>query len=251
LKPSQIKALRRIVEDEGFVSLYAGAGSDALSSALSSFAFFYCHVFFRKELAKRQNLTAGKAPAISALQEVLLGCLAGIISKGCTMPLSNLVVRMQTSSEEDEKGPTTIKNRSSVLDVAKDIMEEKGVSGFWSGFKSTVVLTLSPSLNLWLFESLKRLLLPRSKQEHPPAAVIFLVSSLASLVSSSALYPLILAKTRLQWKTPAGRSRYRSTREVLQTAYKQDQLKGLCTCFSFWLYFHSQSAQSSAWKVTY
>ena len=188
--------------------------------------------FFEKKSPGVGISNPSKAPALSAFEEILLGAFAGVISKGVTMPLSTMVVRMQTSSQddEDEKGPTVVQNRSSVLDIAREIYEEKGISGFWSGFKSTCVLALFPSLNLYLFNLLKRALLPRSRREHPPAAVIFAISALASAVSATASYPLILAKTRLQWKSPSGKQRYHSTREVLQAAYRKDQLKGLCEC---------------------
>jgi adenine nucleotide transporter 17 len=146
------------------------------------------------------------------------------------MPLSAIVVRMQTSSEDNEEqtGPTVVKDRASIAQVANDIYQEKGLSGFWSGFRATAVLTLNPSLNLYFGELLKRVLLPRSRREHPPAAVIFLISAFASAISSMATYPLILAKTRLQWKSPSGQQRYTSTRQVLRAAYAQKQLGGLC-----------------------
>ena len=52
----QIEALRRVIRDEAFISLYAGLGSDVVSTLLTNFVFFYSNVFLRKEIARRRHL---------------------------------------------------------------------------------------------------------------------------------------------------------------------------------------------------
>lgn len=96
---------------------------------------------------------------------------------------------------------------------------------FFAGFKVSCILTLNPSITLYLFALFKLLLLPKRKQEHPPASAIFITSALASAVASTICFPAILAKTRLQSRGPSGKQ-YKSTQEVLVSLYQKYGLSG-------------------------
>lgn len=122
--------------------------------------------------------TAGKGPArsappiLGALEELAIGCLAGVVAKGIVSPLSMVTVRMQTSKKKKEeveggqKGDKTLVDEGGVesrkaardadsdsesedgsyggspsaLKIAKEIYDEQGLAGFWSGFSSTIIL---------------------------------------------------------------------------------------------------------------
>ncbi|KAL8950367.1 MAG: hypothetical protein Q9183_007527, partial [Haloplaca sp. 2 TL-2023] len=78
------------------------------------------------------------------------------------------------------------------------IKDEKGISGFWSGYSASLVLTLNPSLTFFLFETLKRLLVPRRRRSNPPPQATFLIAAISKAIASSITYPFSLAKSRLQ-----------------------------------------------------
>jgi hypothetical protein len=97
---------------------------------------------------------------LSAVEELAIGCLAGIFAKGVVSPLSMITVRAQTSSEprqevvggregdtraveSDDSGDEDnggYGRAPSALAIGKEIYQEQGLFGFWSGFGSTVIL---------------------------------------------------------------------------------------------------------------
>jgi hypothetical protein len=117
-------------------------------------------------------------PLLGAVEELAIGCLAGVVAKGLVSPLSMIVVRMQTSKAKKEaveggkagdealvdEGGVEKPNRGrkepdsdeesedgdyqaspSALKIAREIYDEQGIGGFWSGFQSTIILVRPPS----------------------------------------------------------------------------------------------------------
>ena len=124
---------------------------------LSSFSYFYFYSLAHKTASNRRlrRRPGTKAPVLSAGEEIALGCLAGIVAKALVSPLSNVTVRQQTGRSQKGKQPAKPREggdddddsdddaafaTGSILRVAQEIYEEKGWSGFWSGFKSSIVL---------------------------------------------------------------------------------------------------------------
>ena len=90
--------------------------------------------------------------------------LAGVVAKGFVSPLSNVTVRQQTATakkrdvdggKEGEEGRVEMKGDAdssdsdddagydhapTIIDVGRDIVDEKGWTGLWSGFKSSIIL---------------------------------------------------------------------------------------------------------------
>lgn len=108
--------------------------------------------------AKGAIAVAGKAAVkLSAAKELLIGSIAGILSRGVTTPLSTITVRKQTAAkakvqpqdqhagksseveEEDEDDDDDYSPDSSIA-IAKDIYQEHGLSGFWRGYGSACAL---------------------------------------------------------------------------------------------------------------
>lgn len=163
-----------------------------------SFLFFLSYSFLRdRRLAAR-----GNAKSLPALEELGVGFVAGALTKLATTPISNIVTRKQAAAlmavAATRDGESAHINVPSASEIAHDIMQEKGLAGFWSGYSASLVLTLNPSLTFFLFENLKKAVLPRHRREHPPPSVTFLLSALSKSCASSITYPFSLAKARLQ-----------------------------------------------------
>ncbi|KAK4332402.1 Peroxisomal adenine nucleotide transporter 1 [Rhodotorula toruloides] len=251
-------AVQTIYRHEGLSAFYSGLGPDSLSTALSQFLYFLAYSALRDRFQARKArqhppTAAGKdgkkssgPPLLSALEELAIGCLAGIFAKGVVSPLSMITVRAQTSSEprqevvggkegdkravesddsgdEDDGG---YGRASSALAIGKEIYQEQGLWGFWSGFGSTVILSINPAITFYGFAALKRLL-PKKNREHPTPAQTFLCGALASAIASALTYPLILAKTRMQFKSPTGRALYRSQFDVFRKTIAKQGVAGL------------------------
>merc|ERR1712093_812398 len=229
-------AIQTIYRSGGLASFYQGLASDTLSTALSSFLYFYLYSALHK-LAQIKY---------TAIEELIIGSLAGIVSRLVTTPLSTITVRKQTASKmrpkkgedaekaisdvkaaEDEEDEDSDYAPDSSLDIAKDIYESHGLTGFWRGYKSACVLTINPAITFYLIEAGKRFFVPARHRSHPTPAQIFLISATSSAIASAVCYPLILAKTRLQWKSPTGKLLYRNMTEVFVKTVKRSGVEGL------------------------
>ena len=130
---------------------------DTLSTIINNFLFFYAFTFLRTRVVARQALQSNaKGPVVlSAIQEVAIGCAAGLFSKFIVTPLSNITVRAQTEKRRSvAKGKKAAKKIDSdsddsddefsgevgLMEIARTIHAERGITGFWSGFQSSILL---------------------------------------------------------------------------------------------------------------
>lgn len=192
-----VDAARKIYLEQGIAGFYPGLAQDTCKSVADSFLFFLAYTIIRQrrivarvgaaKAAKNKNIV------LPILDELAVGVVAGAFSKLFTTPLANIVTRKQTAAKKGGKG-----GDATTADIAAQIRKEKGLGGFWSGYSASLILTLNPSLTLFLNEVLKYSLLPRSKREKPSPAVTFFLAALSKSVASSITYPFSLAKTRAQ-----------------------------------------------------
>lgn len=101
------------------------------------------------------------------------------------------------------------------------------IPGLWSGFETAILLSITPALTFYSTNIFTRLLLPRASRESPNSAQIFLTSALGNAASTTLLYPLIIAKTLLQYRDPSGKRMYRNLADVLLKVTKRKGLRGL------------------------
>lgn len=248
------------MDQNGVKGLYQGLGSDTLSNTLSNFLFFYFRSFFMEAVKERKKARLpppaagakgkGKAPSIviTAAEDLAIGALAGIVSRFFTTPLSNVTVRMQTSanpkekskqqqqqeatskregvaaqpssdSESDDEGGYS--ESAGIVDVLRQIVAEKGWLGLWSGFETAALLSISPALTFYSTNAVSTLLIPRERRDKPSSLQTFVTSAIGNSISTIIVFPLILCKTRLQWRSPTGKKMYRNLLDVLRKTIKR------------------------------
>jgi hypothetical protein len=195
---SVLDAARKIYQQQGIGGFYPGLVQDTWKTVADSFLFFLAYSAIRqKRIVARvgaERAARGKNIVLPVFDELAVGILAGSFAKLFTTPLSNIVARKQTSAARTKGNKKSL----STGDIASQILKEKGLAGFWSGYSATLILTLNPSLTFFLNEFLKRALLPRAKRDKPSPAVTFLLAALSKVAASSITYPFSLAKTRAQ-----------------------------------------------------
>lgn len=223
--------------------IYSGLKADTLSTVLSSFIYFYVYTALQKGLhqyrLKQAVYQAAPSPAgvggLSSkasdtvntkrrpLEELIIGVLAGITSKGIALPISTVSVRHQVSEYgEDEK--------QSVLQTLLTIRKEDGIKGLFSGFGPTIPLTLLPSLTLYIHSFLLNILVPKRHRAHPPGAVTFLLGALSNALATVPLYPLILVKVLDQSGKEKGNDKRNEEESMFSTMKKlirRDGIQGL------------------------
>ncbi|EJD08098.1 mitochondrial carrier [Fomitiporia mediterranea MF3/22] len=205
-----IDTLKRILRKRGVGELYDGLETDTAATLVSSFFYFYSYSFLRNRIFKRSGVKV--STTVAALEEIAVGFLAGVASRAVSTPLSLVTVQLQNAhnlhTEEEKENHASnahehneyddAKLFSSVASVIKHIYNESGILGFWRGFETTTLLCLNPSLTLFLFQAFRQLFLRGKNREQPTPRQAFLGAAMSNVIAVTILYPLILAKTRLQ-----------------------------------------------------
>jgi hypothetical protein len=178
----------RIYRDHGLTEFYRGLGADNLSTMASTFCYHFAYNFIRERRVEVHTKRRGghRPSVLSMMEELTIGATAGVFSRFVTSPASNVVTRSQTQ----DTGTT--------WEIVQDIYREKGITGFFSGMKASVILAANPSIAYYLFEVLKAMFVPKSRRASPKAVEIFLLSATGKAIATLLLYPVILIKARTQ-----------------------------------------------------
>ncbi|KAJ3737699.1 mitochondrial carrier domain-containing protein [Lentinula guzmanii] len=213
-----VRILRSIVQSDGVGALYDGLVTDTASTLISNFFYFYIYSFLRKLLVKRltrsqlnstslpRSISSKSLPSIklAVWQDLALGFLSGVASRVVSMPLSIITLRLQIGRHDSEGHNSKREgHHNAVVQAVKEIYEEEGLSGFWRGFNTTILLSLNPSITLAFYQLFRRLLTITRRSPHtavldPTPLEAFFGGAVSSSVAVALLYPLILSKTRLQ-----------------------------------------------------
>lgn len=190
-----LDAIEKIYEREGGLSaFYNGVPHEVFKGVTDSFLFFLAYSYVRQS-----RLAAnGGRKSLGALEEIGVGVVAGAFSKFCTTPIQNIVTRKQTAAMTALDRSTGKPPASGTRDIANEIMEEKGLQGFWSGYSASLILTLNPSLTMLLHKVLLRVLVSKDRRDDPGARITFLIAATSKALASTITYPFQLAKTRAQ-----------------------------------------------------
>jgi len=189
-------AARQIYNNEGGLrAFYVGVAQDTGKTIADSFIFFLAYTFLReRRLSTRMAVKGKKQLVLPVVDELAIGVIAGAFSKFLTTPLANIVTRKQTATMVGEADLSSASTRN----IAAKIRSEKGITGFWSGYSASIILTLNPSITFFLNEFLRYMLVPRRKKRKVSPAITFLIAATSKAIASSITYPVSLAKTRVQ-----------------------------------------------------
>ena len=203
-------AVKKIYASEGISGFYSGWEQDTIASVSSTFFYHFAYQFLRERRLRRAAKRGEKTLGI--IEELVVGALAGVFSRFFTTPLNNLVTRKQTLGQSSANG-----NVTSSVSILKGIYNEKGITGaypyspnlmrgFWSGYRSSIVLTSNPAISYYLFELFKSIFPPGSlsfkdtstKSKTHSSLETFLFAAMSKSIASTITYPFILAKARMQ-----------------------------------------------------
>ena len=200
LQPDEYTSIRdaaaKVYSREGGLGgFYTGVVPDTSKTIADSFLFFLAYNFLRQSRLRARKASSSHLPVVD---ELSVGFLAGAFSKLLTTPIANIVTRKQASSMMSGRKSGQKTSSASVRSIAVQIRSERGLQGFWSGYSASLFLTLNPSLTFFFFETLKRLLLPRSHRSNPSPQATFLLAASSKALASAITYPFSLAKSRIQ-----------------------------------------------------
>ena len=193
-------ALKIYDSEGGLKAFYTGLAPDVLKGIGDSFLFFLAYNFMRQRETKKFGNT------LPVHRELGIGVAAGALSKFVTTPLQNIITRQQTAALVTAREPTSISfsgqsNKLTVKDIARQIRSERGLKGFWAGYSASVILTLNPAIT-FAVDNLLHGLIPRSQREKPGPQLTFLIAATSKAIATAITYPVSLAKSRAQVKSP-------------------------------------------------
>jgi len=212
-----LDALRHVLREGGWPSLYAGVTPALVGNAYAQGVYYYWY-------SRLRTLAEGKAAhkrPIGTLLSLLIGALAGAITVIFTNPFWVVTTRLQTTRETSKKdddqparGTHKPKPKPGVLDVIREVYGEQGLQGFWSGLVPSLILVINPAIQYMVFEQVKLIRERSSKGAVLSSLDYFLLGALAKTVATVVTYPYITVKARLQ-----ARGKYTGTLDVLQKIY--------------------------------
>jgi len=196
-------ALKIYDSEGGFKAFYTGLGPDVVKGIGDSFLFFLAYNFLRQRETKKFGNT------LPVHRELGIGVVAGALSKFVTTPLQNIITRQQTAALVTARDPTSVtfsgqSNKLTVKDIARQIRDERGLKGFWAGYSASVILTLNPAIT-FAVDNLLHSLMPSSELHKPGPQLTFLIAATSKAIATAITYPVSLAKSRAQVKTPTQR----------------------------------------------
>jgi hypothetical protein len=184
---SPLDAVRKIIKSDGVLGLYTGIFGGLVGVASTNFAYFYWYTFVRDAYKRRQKVDG----PLSTAMELVLGAIAGALAQIFTIPVSVCTTRQQTQIGQDKKG---------LIDTAKEVISEDGITGLWRGLKPSLVLVVNPAITYGLFERFKEVMYPGTARLSPGQS--FFVGAASKTVATVVTYPYIMAKVRMQFKPP-------------------------------------------------
>jgi len=201
---SMLAVMSRIYNQEGILGLYRGFGATMLNTFSMQYAYFFFYSLVRMSYIKRltKKLPPGaKLPPLSTAAELLLGAAAGALAQIFTIPVSVIATRQQVGRPERSKNLDIHEEiDDSFLGVAREIVEEEGVTGLWLGLKPGLVLTVNPDITYGVFERVKSLILLARGDSSTKMGpwLSFLIGALSKTLATIVTYPYIMAKVRIQ-----------------------------------------------------
>ncbi|TRM64334.1 mitochondrial carrier domain-containing protein [Schizophyllum amplum] len=216
---SMLRVLLRVYKSEGIMGWYRGFAATMINTFSMQYAYFFFYAFVRSSYIARLRRSAPKGaalPPLSTAAELLLGAVAGALAQIFTIPVSVIATRQQVgppnrlrsgastprSLVDPETGAS--KDEDTFLSVAREIVEEEGVSGLWLGLRPGLVLTVNPAITYGMYERVKSLLLLAKEKAGKGASASmsplqsFGVGALSKTLATVVTYPYIMAKVRIQ-----------------------------------------------------
>ncbi|KXJ68746.1 hypothetical protein RP20_CCG001878 [Aedes albopictus] len=181
--------LKQLVAEEGFATLYRGIVPVLQSLCISNFVYFYT---FHSLKALRGSITGGSH---SALADLILGSLAGVVNVFSTTPCWVVNTRLKMKGLGHRVKDNTM-HYDNLLDGLIHVGRTEGAKGLWAGAMPSLILVINPAIQFMVYESLKRRMVGDPK--HASSAAFFAIGAIAKAIATVLTYPLQLIQTKLR-----------------------------------------------------
>eukprot|EP00924_Labyrinthula_sp_SR-Ha-C_P015948 maker-scaffold_4-snap-gene-14.4-mRNA-1 protein AED:0.17 eAED:0.17 QI:0/0/0/1/1/1/2/0/291 len=187
------------------VSPDSASSEEDLSSAAKVIAHVYklhgllgfFHVLFRSVVTDslfflNSTFIKGKAleyndqKKLSVTKEISFNFVAACLTQLIGHPLDAISTAIVI---DDDNKPASV--------VLQDLVRTNGLVSLWTGYFSSMILGLNPSLQFTLFDRVKKIY-GKFKEREPSSYELFLLGMLTKCITLCVIYPLIRSKIRMQ-----------------------------------------------------
>ncbi|MBA0816087.1 hypothetical protein Gohar_000785, partial [Gossypium harknessii] len=167
---------------------------------------------------KQLSPTPGEEPKIPIPSSLVAGACAGVSSTLLTYPLELVKTRL-----------TIEKNMyDGILDAFLKILQKEGPGELYRGLAPSLIGVIPyAATNYFAYDTLRKVYRKVLKEEKIGNIETLLIGSLAGAISSSATFPLEVARKQMQVGALNGRQVYKNVFHALSSILKQEGIHGL------------------------
>ncbi|KAK4853741.1 hypothetical protein QYF36_013838 [Acer negundo] len=203
-----------IMNTDGWKGLFRGNLVNVIRVAPSKAIELFAFDTVNKNLSSKP----GEEPKIPIPASLVAGACAGVTSTLFTYPLELVKTRL-TIQRDVYNG---------ILDAFVKIVREEGPGELYRGLAPSLIGVIPyAATNYFVYDSLRKAYRKVFKQEKIGNMETLLIGSLAGAISSSATFPLEVARKHMQVGAVSGRQVYKNMLHALASILEKDGLPGL------------------------
>ncbi|KAK2660996.1 hypothetical protein Ddye_007529 [Dipteronia dyeriana] len=211
---STSEVFNNIMNTDGWKGLFRGNLVNVIRVAPSKAIELFAFDTVNKNLSSK----AGEEPKIPIPASLVAGACAGVTSTLFTYPLELVKTRLTI-----QRGVY-----NGILDAFVKIVREEGPGELYRGLAPSLIGVIPyAATNYFAYDSLRKAYRKVFKQEKIGNMETLLIGSLAGAISSSATFPLEVARKHMQVGAVSGRQVYKNMLHALASILEKEGLPGL------------------------
>ncbi|CAN1169230.1 Adenine nucleotide transporter BT1, chloroplastic/mitochondrial [Linum perenne] len=208
------EVFQNIMQHDGWTGLFRGNLVNVIRVAPSKAIELFAYDTVNKKLSPGPGEQA-KLPIPASL---IAGACAGVTSTLCTYPLELVKTRL-TIQRGVYKG---------IVDAFMKILQEEGPGELYRGLAPSLIGVVPyAATNYFAYDTLRKAYRKILKQEKIGNIETLLIGSAAGAISSSATFPLEVARKQMQVGALSGRQVYKNVIHALMCILEKDGIRGL------------------------
>lgn len=226
----QWDAVKQIIREEGVAGLYSGLASSLFGIAVTNGIYYYWY-----EAVKGVIERAKETQSLSALENIVMGAIAGSATAIMTNPIWVVNTRMMVKKESLTDSALTPNNKKATAksmttqETVLKILQDEGIQGFFRGIAPALILVANPIIQYTVFEQLKAFW-ERRLAAGAKLGVwdFFILGAISKICATGVTYPYIVIKSRMQLRSSSDpETRYASVADGFRKIIKNEGVPGL------------------------
>lgn len=211
---STTEVFNSIMKTDGWTGLFRGNLVNVIRVAPSKAIELFAYDTVNKYLSPK----SGEKPKIPIPASLIAGACAGVSSTLCTYPLELVKTRLTI-----QRGVYT-----GIVDAFVKILQEEGFGELYRGLGPSVIGVIPyAATNYFAYDTLRKAYKKVFKQEKIGNVQTLLIGSTAGAISSTATFPLEVARKHMQAGAVGGRQAYKNLLHAFACILEQEGVQGL------------------------